>query len=304
MHYLQLEKDGLTVSFKDGVISNDGSKLGLLFNNSLSAHTMGNHSIDEIWGGTYYLSEGETDMAKTEDDAVWNQLAWAFLRQAQLFSDSLWEIRDNSVYVRDGFLYVFKDQLEKGCTFKVSVSKINSFADGRIIPSVFSEKELVEKGAQMQVLVRENYLVRSDLKNATEIQHYKGSGLDRKTLARTYVEMARFAGAVPMKLLLFCTAFEALVSTTTMELSHRVSERIALLLGEDGEAKKQVYLNVKKCYDVRSKVAHGDFIKGKSEDMAALSVTIDGYLRRLLELTEPFDRKSNEIDEFFLQKMF
>ena len=57
---------------------------------------------------------------------------------------------------------------------------------------------------------------------------------------------------------------------------------------------------VKKSYDVRSKIAHGDFIKGNEDDIRRYSEKLDIYLRQLLNLTEPYEQEKNKIEDYYL----
>lgn len=99
-----------------------------------------------------------------------------------------------------------------------------------------------------------------------------------------------------------CTfkALEALLANTTTELSHRVAERVAVLIGNTKEERCEIYAIVKKSYDVRSKIAHGDFIKGNEDDIRRYSEKLDIYLRQLLNLTEPYEQEKNKIEDYYL----
>lgn len=54
-------------------------------------------------------------------------LTFAFLRQIQALTNDFWTLRDNSIYVRDGFLFVYDKAIEDGVTFKASLSAINTW---------------------------------------------------------------------------------------------------------------------------------------------------------------------------------
>lgn len=162
---------------------------------------------------------------------------------------------DNSIYVRDGFLYTYTNDIPDGCTFKASVSLFNSFSTGVSKNVVISQEELLKYGKKMDVLVDYNEienLNNQNFKLATQYQHYKNSRLSRKELAGYYVYVVHASGSIPMKILMYCSALEALVFTSTTELSHRVAERIAVLLGTNKGEKNEIYSNVKFGYDTRS----------------------------------------------------
>ena len=56
----------------------------------------------------------------------------------------------------------------------------------------------------------------------------------------------------------FVTVLEALLSTGTAEVSHQISERVVILIGQDRNQRIELYRRVKVLYDLRSRIAHGD----------------------------------------------
>lgn len=54
---------------------------------------------------------------------------------------------------------------------------------------------------------------------------------------------------------------------------------------------------------VRSKAAHGEPLKGTEQDVKALLVSLDGYLRRLMKIDSPYDLEQGIINEFFIEKL-
>lgn len=308
IHYLELENKDMRIDLPSGQISNSKRLLDELFQNNLSLHTLGVHSIDEIYGApSYYVVSGDLKNCANQDefDSFGTSFCFALLRQIEGMINKLWNLCDNSIYVRDGFLYTYTDEVSDGCTFKASVSLVNTFSTGEIKSVVISENELLRYGEEMDVLVNDVGIIDGqDYKFATQFQHYKKYGLSRKELAEYYVAAARGAGSVPMKVLMYCSAIEALVANTTTELSHRVAERVAILLGADQEERRDIYSKVKLGYDTRSKVAHGDYLKTEETKIRECSMNLDGYLRTLLKFDEPFDLKASEIDSYYLNKLF
>lgn len=58
--------------------------------------------------------------------------------------------------------------------------------------------------------------------------------------------------------ILYLTALEALLLTGGVELSHKLSERVAYLMGNDYRDRIELYNSVREAYDVRSSLAHGE----------------------------------------------
>ncbi len=310
IHFLELENEGMFISLPSGHISNNKQLLDEILCNNLSLHTLGLHSIDEIYNApSYYVVDGDLSNYTTQDEVnfVGTSLCFVLLRQIQCVVNTLWKICDNSIYVRDGFLYTYTDEISDGCTFKASVSLINTLSTGETKSVAMSESDILISGKEMDILVNENEIESKegqDFKSATQFQHYKKYGLSRKELAEYYVGVARGARSIPMKILMYCSAMEALVANTTTELSHRVAERVAILLGTNQEDRYNIYSNVKFGYDTRSKVAHGDSIKKDEAKIRECSIILDEYLRRLFKLEKPFELKDSEIDPYYLSKLF
>ena len=231
-------------------------------------------------------------------------MTFAFLRQIQFVTNKLWHIKDNSVYVRDGFLFVYDGAFDDGLSFKASMSTVNSLAN-TIVQNVVFSKEVIISAADGMDIISPNSLKedQQDYKLATQFQYFKGANIDRKSYAFLYILFARSISAIPVKILMYVTAMEALVSTTTIELSHQVSERVAVLIGNDSEERKAIYTTIKKAYGFRSKAAHGESLKGSEDEYKQLLIVIDDYLRRLLKIDEPYSFDDNKMNTFFLDKL-
>ena len=54
------------------------------------------------------------------------------------------------------------------------------------------------------------------------------------------------------------TVFEALLSTDKTEITHQISERVAFMLESTEDGRYALYVRMKKLYDTRSRLVHGD----------------------------------------------
>jgi len=107
---------------------------------------------------------------------------------------------------------------------------------------------------------------------------------------------------------MYCSCFEVLFSTDASEIVHKISERVACFLGKDLAERKELFRVVKKAYDIRSKVIHGDIIGQKIvHDLATLSERIDDLLRKIItkiisspETLARLEAGKDELQEFFL----
>lgn len=280
IHYLKLNKPDCRIPLASGMISNKTSVLNdvLNYKSKLSLHTLGRHSIDEFEDKTFYVVDGEFNEGGTsaDVDTFGTSLAFAYLRQIQWLTDGFWYLRDNSIYVRDGFLFAYDKEIEDGYTFKASLATINTKATTLFDEVTFTKEEIIELAKNMKVISVDDVRSGSNYIEVTQYQYFKSADVGRKMMAWIYIYIyhARAIAAITIKVLMYITAMEALVSTSTAELSHQVAERIALLIGDGAEERMRIYNNIKKGYGVRSKAAHGEPQKGTEQDVAELLVQL------------------------------
>lgn len=94
-------------------------------------------------------------------------------------------------------------------------------------------------------------------------------------------QMARAISDVVVKIAHNCISLEALFSTDTAGVGHRVAERVANFIGSSAAARRSVFDEVKSLYDVRSRFVHGGHIKPNEEaELLSQSVGCDKLLRR------------------------
>lgn len=308
LHYLQLEKPNCQIPIKIGTITNNPDLISdvLSYKSRLAFDTLGIHSIDEFHNKTYYLVDDEFDESLTDYDIkkYGIQIAFVLLRQIQQVTDLLWCIRDNSVYIRDGFLFVYDDKFDDGISFKASLTSINTLASMNIKNVMFSKEEIINVANEMEIIsISEVIEKKKNYAAADQYQYFKNAKIGRKFYAWIYICFARCYSAIPIKLLMYITAMEALVSTSTVELSHQVSERIAVLLGNDKDERIGVYMNVKRAYGFRSRAAHGESLEGTEKELTDFLVIIDNYLRQLMRLEDPYGFENKEMNSFFIEKL-
>ena len=307
IHYLKLNKPDCRIPLASGMISNktDVLKDVLSYKNSLSLNTLGMFSIDEFQDNTFYVVDGDLgNVTKEEVDAYGTALAYAFLRQIQWLTNEFWTLRDNSIYLRDSFLFVYDKDIERVFTYKADLSMINSKASAKIEPTVYSKEEILELAKDMHLIsVEEVRAGGANYRDVTQFQYFKSGKIGRKMMAWVYVFHARGINALTIKVLMYITAMEALVSTSTAELSHQVAERVAILIGANVVERQTIYHDIKKGYNVRSKAAHGEPLKGTEQEVSDLLVILDDYLRRLMKLESPYNFDDNKLNEFFIKKL-
>jgi hypothetical protein len=135
-------------------------------------------------------------------------------------------------------------------------------------------------------------------------------GVNRLVRGLYYLENARTCNDVGVRIAAYVSCLEVLFSTASTELAHKLSERIAVFLADNGAERVTIYQQVKQAYDVRSKIVHGSEIDTKQHDqLLAVSEVCDSLLRRVFVkllrdevASKLFRSSSGDIDSFFLNR--
>lgn len=289
-------------------ISNGPDVRSNILKTDLMMWTAGVHSVDEFDNTVYYYKIGEFPEIKTKDEMDQKGTAYTFyfLREAQGFVTDLWFVKDNGIYVRDGFLITYVNKIEEGATFKASLTETFKAASGEYGEFVFTKKEVEAAKQNFEPFSLDDFNLDNMGFKYTNFDHfYKSSNAQRIHKAHYFTLGARNNSAIPMKIVSYCTALECLFSTAKTEINHRIAERVAAMLGTSQEDKKDLFKFIKKAYDYRSTIVHGSNIKGSEETLAPVSIRLDSILRQLLSGNhEIFTKSDSEIDEFFIELIF
>jgi len=112
------------------------------------------------------------------------------------------------------------------------------------------------------------------------------------------------------KLVDYMIAFEALFMKETQELQHRLSVRIARFLEGEYDKRKDLFLDFKRIYDLRSKIVHGESINHKNlkklkvESLSELISKVEEQLRESIKrFIDLIDQDVNYNHEEFLDKL-
>jgi len=235
---------------------------------------------------------------------VMRSMAWT-----QQFLFSLWLVKDNSGNAGDGHLLLA--EVGRGPTgfYSQRPGVLNFTADCHRTPTSFSAGELEEALGYYH-----------KLKGITPEGEYhidapRPSGLvfDSRVVRTIYfAQAARSSADIAVKMAFQCLCFESLFASSSDSITHRVSERAAILVGSDAVDQRRVYDDVKKLYATRSQVVHGNPIR--HADLSALrevAKRADEHLRRSIrrivaspELSELFAKKDwRPVDEYFLERI-
>lgn len=310
MHNMKLEtvkNRGITI-FPCGRITNGTQILEATMKNNLMIGTVGTHSIDEFNNHTYFYIDSEFKDINNKDDMdmVGTKYAFFFLREIQNFVHCLWEIKDNNIYIRDGFLIVYNKSLDDGYTYKASLSEIFSRSTLERDVSIFSDAEIQLAINKFEIPTEaDSQLDLDDYKHPTDDVFLKKKKSDRITRAFYFTASARKSSIYPMKIVFYCTALECLFSTSTSEITHKIAERVALVIGNSVEDRKRLFKFIKTAYSIRSTLVHGASLSGDSESFKEVANNLDNILRELItNKSDIFNKNDQQLEEIFVNLMF
>lgn len=227
-----------------------------------------------------------------------------FLGDVQIFLMYLWLVKDNAVNIELGFSeFPFHSALGSHINSNFRAVRCSNAAGGEDETS-FLEDELRE--------ARDLFLKHFDPNEVVELKplaRTMPSELNRIERVMYFLQIARGASDLGLKITFYGTCFEALFCTDASEISHKLSERLAYFCASDPASRIEVFRTAKKAYEIRSKTIHGDTIRSSLAGQApALSAACDDLLRRSLsrilhddELYKLFSGPTPPIDEFFLK---
>lgn len=156
-------------------------------------------------------------------------------------------------------------------------------------------------------------------------------GSDRFSMTLAYTWDAMCTPFVQQSYLGLSNALEALISTTSQEITHILAERIALLTETTPLKRKEVYDKIKGLYNIRSKITHGSaFIKKgrqtnesliihpqlsivpreKMKDLINITMSVithalaEDDLLSMIQAERNEDKIGKDINEYFAKKLF
>jgi hypothetical protein len=218
---------------------------------------------------------------------------------------NLWLIKDNCVSSDTAFLIHVENNVPKEASSLRLQYQFNK-SNGKLDKTHFKKNELIEFAKYHDDI--ENYFYAKKSGSTGFMLQKNFSRLNRGLL---FVKQAREARNLAYKISNYCSALETLFSTDNVELSHKLSERIAFFLNNDYN-KFKTFKTIKKAYSIRSKLTHGDILDNKQIDgLDELSLEIDGILRfsinKVLKdkaLLDIFESPKDVINSYFDKIIF
>lgn len=235
-----------------------------------------------------FIAYCESEFNETENTPI------AYLNQhldilsSYLFS--LWCIKDNSVDFDLGFLqYSIGGKLGYSNNL---LSVTNFTCKGESTQTHFSSQEL----RNAVTLLQNNIQIETKRVQSANTQKHS-----RITIANYYIQHARSCSDLGLKITSYCSTLECLFSNDSTELSHKLSERVALFLSDSKEERIKTYRILKQAYTFRSKVVHGDkFKEDKIGELCNVIKEVDTICRKVINYA--FSTKENNIFEYTQEK--
>lgn len=241
------------------------------FINSSHLITIGTLEARPLTGGSVVLYK--IDELKEPSDAETEVVN--FLRETQAFLTATWLKEDNSANCELAFafafaqdpLFVHSNALSLHYTSHEGVRKLLTVNSATLA-------EICELHAKSFQGARDQ-----DKPNHTVFRRAIGR-VDRSML---FLQQARSSSDLGQKIANYCSFFEAVLSTSSVELSHQLAERAAFFLSDIPEKRLQLFREVKKAYGVRSKIVHGDVLSPSMiTSLIDIAQVCDGVARSVL----------------------
>ena len=235
------------------------------------------------------------------DDGAANEYLVKRLARIRLFLQMLWLVKDNAANTELGFFIEFPYKSNDSSVSRNFLSNVYSNSAGKFDSVEFSREELREARNLFKDYVGEEVALSSQVVI---------NMVSRFARALYFLQAARSHSDLGVKISNYATSFEALFSTDTQELSHKLSERIACFLETDATQRRSLFQEIKKAYSIRSKIVHGAGGSRSLQSSAeAAAMSCDTALRRVLlkilrdkGLQQRFMETNNEkgIEDYFL----
>jgi len=235
-----------------------------------------------------------------------NQALIIWLLWLDMLINDSWLVKDNALACEIAFCKMSDGKQSEWSSNYLSHQASLSTGE-QYKTTTYNMDELIEWESQCHKV--QSYLHN---KNSGALASFTNKQYSRIGRARHFITAARREPHPAIKISHYCSAFESLFSTDNTELSHKLSERVALFLKKNNYNPIPVFDDMKLFYGVRSKVTHGDSIQeSKEKELSKLSSKCDSYLRSIFciilndtKMQEVFDGKKDEFERFFKELLF
>gem|GEM_PF-6921585 len=269
-----------TKIYEDIRLSNNSKQVQTLFASPFK-NVIGSLEYEQLHKAPYFYANGalENDIV-FEDDNVGLEKLSDFIKRVQVFTNVLWLVKDHSINTEMCFIEYQRDKQNDKEVKWSSNSRTSIYLNSHCkrVDTIFSINE-IKKGLDYFSTLSEDVDSFKDENNQTT---YKAKRVERMFY---FLQAARNQSYIPNRISVFVTLLETLLSTTNIEVTHKLKERMAWLLGDSFEQRKEIFKTMGDIYSVRSANVHGNKMpkKGDStEKLEVLSQKIEEYTRQLI----------------------
>jgi hypothetical protein len=309
-----LSPTGRGVHVMDGTyISNEAAQVERLVSRPMRVAIGGNEFLSMLDGGTIAYWK---DLPNEPEPAAAVAYVTTWLHCLRALFMALWLVRDNAVNCETGYLE--HDVPGQGLSHTSNfIAALFSTARGTTDPVAFTVDEIRRAREYFKTFffpvmfnASPGRDMNEEIERLTALAQpalISAKGVTRLTRLLYFLSAARSAHDLGVKISLYMTCFEIMFSVESTELTHRLSERVAVFLYTEPGDRLSAYRRMKRGYNIRSKVIHGSVLTNTLErELAEASVEIDELLRRLVErlASDPDARLTFELDDVKLEDYF
>lgn len=286
--FLNIKEDIHTQDFH---VFKNHDKIEELFSSKQRKEQLGLLRINELKNLCYFHSSIKKEPVFSKPNE-WDKF---LIKKSGLISEFvsfLWFVKDNSVSVRTLLAFMVSNPLWVN-DYRVNHSD-NSNCHGEFVNVAFSRAELIEAekvfqkysaisslNLKLNDALEKHYNRQNKIPMIESIEYNWQERIDRAIL---FLGMVRTHAFLPFKITFYVPMLEALFSTSPMEVTHQVSQRVAYYIGGSKSIVKENYDIVKEAYNFRNKLFHGAELTSNKEyqKQRILSTKLDSLSRVVL----------------------
>lgn len=269
-----------TKVFENLRISNNGNKISQMFHPEFK-NAIGRLEYNYLSSGPYFYAEGEIEEDNIfEEDKLGLEFLDHFMKKVQLVNSLLWLVKDNSIHTEICYLQLKNEDSVKfhsnGRTMMFNNSK------GTREEVNFSTDELKFPELIYNVYFRKPIDDTASNTLNDSLPVYEASRIER---AFYLLQAARAQVYLPERISIFTTLLETLFSTSNTDVTHKLRERVAWLLGGNFEEREEIFNDMGVIYGIRSNHVHNSTVPKNAktqEQLISYTAILEDYIREIL----------------------